>query len=63
MDLTIIWYCPLQPAALRKQFVEDLQGADVDGGLGMEFQVADYGGGYVATDASGERNQHCRSQV
>ena len=63
MDLPIIWYCPLQPAASRKQFVEDLQGADVDGGFGVEFQVADYGGGYVATDAAGERNQHCRSQV
>lgn len=43
MDLAIIWYCPLQPAASRKQFVENLQGADVDGGLGVEFQVADYG--------------------
>lgn len=31
MDLAIIWYCPLQHSTSRKQFVEDLQGADVDG--------------------------------
>ena len=52
MDLPIIWYCPLQPYASQKQFVEDLQGTDVDGGLCVEFQIADYGGSNVATDAA-----------
>ena len=46
------------PEPSAEQFPQHGKGADIDGCLGVELEVADQGGGQVIADRAGEGNQH-----